>query len=64
VFVISSSGSVQVYTIDTTTGAMQFSHKLELTPKQYPGELILLLEFSSCFLGTDRKKKTTIFLTT
>ncbi|XP_032941099.1 guanine nucleotide exchange factor subunit RIC1 isoform X1 [Catharus ustulatus] len=31
-----ASGSVQVYTIDTTTGAMQFSHKLELTPKQYP----------------------------
>ncbi|KAF1418524.1 RAB6A-GEF complex partner protein 1, partial [Spheniscus humboldti] len=31
-----ANGSVQVYTIDTTTGAMQFSHKLELTPKQYP----------------------------
>uniref|UniRef100_A0A8B9P4F0 Guanine nucleotide exchange factor subunit RIC1 n=1 Tax=Apteryx owenii TaxID=8824 RepID=A0A8B9P4F0_APTOW len=31
-----ASGSVQVYTIDVTTGAMQFSHKLELTPKQYP----------------------------
>ncbi|XP_044512577.1 guanine nucleotide exchange factor subunit RIC1 isoform X2 [Gracilinanus agilis] len=30
------SGSVQVYTIDNTTGAMQLSHKLELTPKQYP----------------------------
>lgn len=42
---MSSSGSVQVYTIDTTTGAMQFSHKLELTPKQYPGELLLLVEF-------------------
>ncbi|XP_051843619.1 guanine nucleotide exchange factor subunit RIC1 isoform X1 [Antechinus flavipes] len=31
-----ASGSVQVYTIDNTTGAMQLSHKLELTPKQYP----------------------------
>ncbi|XP_019410519.1 PREDICTED: RAB6A-GEF complex partner protein 1 isoform X2 [Crocodylus porosus] len=31
-----TNGSVQVYTIDNTTGAMQFSHKLELTPKQYP----------------------------
>ncbi|XP_025953248.2 guanine nucleotide exchange factor subunit RIC1 isoform X1 [Dromaius novaehollandiae] len=31
-----ANGSVQVYTIDVTTGAMQFSHKLELTPKQYP----------------------------
>ncbi|XP_065520181.1 guanine nucleotide exchange factor subunit RIC1 isoform X1 [Lathamus discolor] len=31
-----ANGSVQVYTVDTTTGAMQFSHKLELTPKQYP----------------------------
>ncbi|XP_062368881.1 guanine nucleotide exchange factor subunit RIC1 isoform X2 [Cinclus cinclus] len=31
-----ANGSVQVYTIDTTTGTMQFSHKLELTPKQYP----------------------------
>ncbi|NWZ64841.1 RIC1 protein, partial [Acrocephalus arundinaceus] len=31
-----ANGSVQVYTIDTTTGAMQFCHKLELTPKQYP----------------------------
>ncbi|XP_008936040.1 PREDICTED: protein RIC1 homolog, partial [Merops nubicus] len=31
-----ANGSVQVYTIDTATGAMQFSHKLELTPKQYP----------------------------
>ncbi|XP_051644189.1 guanine nucleotide exchange factor subunit RIC1 isoform X3 [Manacus candei] len=31
-----ANGSVQVYTIDTTTGAMQLSHKLELTPKQYP----------------------------
>uniref|UniRef100_A0A5F8H322 Guanine nucleotide exchange factor subunit RIC1 n=1 Tax=Monodelphis domestica TaxID=13616 RepID=A0A5F8H322_MONDO len=30
------SGSVQVYTIDNATGAMQLSHKLELTPKQYP----------------------------
>ncbi|OXB62778.1 hypothetical protein ASZ78_017074 [Callipepla squamata] len=36
IVVISFSGSVQVYTIDTATGAMQFSHKLELTPKQYP----------------------------
>ncbi|XP_053322022.1 guanine nucleotide exchange factor subunit RIC1 isoform X2 [Spea bombifrons] len=31
-----ASGSVLVYTIDNTTGAMQLSHKLELTPKQYP----------------------------
>ncbi|XP_038625417.1 guanine nucleotide exchange factor subunit RIC1 isoform X2 [Tachyglossus aculeatus] len=31
-----ASGSVQVYTIDNTTGVMQLSHKLELTPKQYP----------------------------
>ncbi|XP_027491221.1 RAB6A-GEF complex partner protein 1 isoform X6 [Corapipo altera] len=31
-----ANGSVQVFTIDTTTGAMQLSHKLELTPKQYP----------------------------
>lgn len=23
--------------IDTTTGSMQLSHKLELTPKHYPG---------------------------
>ncbi|KAK1334506.1 hypothetical protein QTO34_005512 [Cnephaeus nilssonii] len=29
-------GSVQVYTIDNTTGAMLLSHKLELTAKQYP----------------------------
>lgn len=31
-----ASGSVQVYTIDNTTGAMLLSHKLELTAKQYP----------------------------
>uniref|UniRef100_A0A803TEM0 Guanine nucleotide exchange factor subunit RIC1 n=1 Tax=Anolis carolinensis TaxID=28377 RepID=A0A803TEM0_ANOCA len=31
-----ANGSVQVYTIDNTSGAMQLSHKLELTPKQYP----------------------------
>ncbi|XP_074850967.1 guanine nucleotide exchange factor subunit RIC1 isoform X1 [Carettochelys insculpta] len=31
-----SNGSVQVYTVDNSTGAMQLSHKLELTPKQYP----------------------------
>uniref|UniRef100_A0A6Q2YDY7 Protein RIC1 homolog n=1 Tax=Esox lucius TaxID=8010 RepID=A0A6Q2YDY7_ESOLU len=31
-----ASGSVLVYTIDTTTGSMQLSHKLELTPKHYP----------------------------
>uniref|UniRef100_A0A8C5YAC0 Guanine nucleotide exchange factor subunit RIC1 n=1 Tax=Microcebus murinus TaxID=30608 RepID=A0A8C5YAC0_MICMU len=31
-----ASGSVQVYTIDSTTGAMLLSHKLELTAKQYP----------------------------
>ncbi|XP_064356977.1 guanine nucleotide exchange factor subunit RIC1-like isoform X7 [Dromaius novaehollandiae] len=30
------NGSVQVYTMDITTGAMQLSHKLELMPKQYP----------------------------
>ena len=34
------SGSVQVYTIDNTTGAMLLSHKLELTAKQYPGEYL------------------------
>ncbi|XP_029024452.1 guanine nucleotide exchange factor subunit RIC1 isoform X2 [Betta splendens] len=32
----SASGSVLVYMIDTTTGSMQLSHKLELTPKHYP----------------------------
>ncbi|XP_054980050.1 guanine nucleotide exchange factor subunit RIC1 isoform X3 [Sorex araneus] len=31
-----ASGSVQVFTIDNTTGAMLLSHKLELTAKQYP----------------------------
>ncbi|KAK5879022.1 hypothetical protein CesoFtcFv8_024372 [Champsocephalus esox] len=31
-----ASGSVLVYTIDTATGSMQLSHKLELTPKHYP----------------------------
>ncbi|XP_075787726.1 guanine nucleotide exchange factor subunit RIC1 isoform X2 [Pelodiscus sinensis] len=31
-----ANGSVQVYTVDNATGAMQLSHKLELTPKQYP----------------------------
>uniref|UniRef100_A0A4W3INZ1 Protein RIC1 homolog n=1 Tax=Callorhinchus milii TaxID=7868 RepID=A0A4W3INZ1_CALMI len=31
-----ANGSVLVYTMDTTTGAMQISHKLELTPKHYP----------------------------
>lgn len=31
-----TSGCVQVYTIDNTTGAMLLSHKLELTAKQYP----------------------------
>ncbi|CAL1569341.1 unnamed protein product [Knipowitschia caucasica] len=31
-----ASGSVLVYTIDTTTGFMQLSHRLELTPKHYP----------------------------
>ncbi|XP_006863818.1 PREDICTED: protein RIC1 homolog isoform X2 [Chrysochloris asiatica] len=31
-----ASGSVQVYTIENTTGAMLLSHKLELTAKQYP----------------------------
>lgn len=34
------SGTVLVYTIDNTTGAMQLSHKLELTPKQYPGKIL------------------------
>uniref|UniRef100_A0A3Q3GII7 Protein RIC1 homolog n=1 Tax=Kryptolebias marmoratus TaxID=37003 RepID=A0A3Q3GII7_KRYMA len=31
-----ASGSVLVYMIDTTTGSMQLSHRLELTPKHYP----------------------------
>nr|XP_006627063.1 PREDICTED: RAB6A-GEF complex partner protein 1 isoform X1 [Lepisosteus oculatus] len=31
-----ASGSVLVYTIDSTTASMQLSHKLELTPKHYP----------------------------
>ncbi|XP_064164307.1 guanine nucleotide exchange factor subunit RIC1 isoform X2 [Anguilla rostrata] len=31
-----TSGSVLVYMIDTTTGSMQLSHRLELTPKHYP----------------------------
>ncbi|XP_076842410.1 guanine nucleotide exchange factor subunit RIC1 [Brachyhypopomus gauderio] len=31
-----ASGSVFVYMIDSTTGSMQLSHKLELTPKHYP----------------------------
>ncbi|CAB1318158.1 unnamed protein product [Coregonus sp. 'balchen'] len=31
-----ASGSVLVYMIDTTTGSMQLSHKLELTPKHFP----------------------------
>ncbi|XP_004591873.2 guanine nucleotide exchange factor subunit RIC1 isoform X1 [Ochotona princeps] len=31
-----ASGSVQVYTVDNTSGAMLLSHKLELTAKQYP----------------------------
>uniref|UniRef100_A0A8C5CIY7 Protein RIC1 homolog n=1 Tax=Gadus morhua TaxID=8049 RepID=A0A8C5CIY7_GADMO len=31
-----ASGTVLVYMIDTTTGSMQLSHKLELTPKHYP----------------------------
>ncbi|XP_006004695.1 guanine nucleotide exchange factor subunit RIC1 [Latimeria chalumnae] len=31
-----ASGSVLVYTIDTSTGALQVSHRLELTPKHYP----------------------------
>ncbi|XP_029301292.1 LOW QUALITY PROTEIN: guanine nucleotide exchange factor subunit RIC1 [Cottoperca gobio] len=31
-----ASGSVLVYMIDTPTGSMQLSHKLELTPKHYP----------------------------
>ncbi|XP_034047532.1 RAB6A-GEF complex partner protein 1 isoform X2 [Thalassophryne amazonica] len=31
-----ASGVVLVYMIDTTTGSMQVSHKLELTPKHYP----------------------------
>lgn len=32
------SGSVLVYMIDSSTGSMQLSHKLELSPKHYPGE--------------------------
>lgn len=32
------SGSVLVYMIDNTTGSMQLSHKLELSPKHYPGK--------------------------
>ncbi|KAM8827746.1 guanine nucleotide exchange factor subunit RIC1 isoform 1-T1 [Spinachia spinachia] len=31
-----ASGSVLVYMIDSTTGSMQLSHKLELTPKHFP----------------------------
>lgn len=31
-----TSGSVLVYMIDSSTGCMQLSHKLELTPKHYP----------------------------
>ncbi|XP_062268307.1 guanine nucleotide exchange factor subunit RIC1 [Platichthys flesus] len=31
-----TSGSVLVYMIDSATGSMQISHKLELTPKHYP----------------------------
>ncbi|KAA0719666.1 RAB6A-GEF complex partner protein 1 [Triplophysa tibetana] len=31
-----SSGSVLVYMIDSSTGSMQISHKLELSPKHYP----------------------------
>ena len=42
-----SSGSVLVYMIDTTTGSMQLSHKLELTPKHYPGITHMLTSLSS-----------------
>lgn len=42
-FFVFRSGSVQVYTIDNTTGAMLLSHKLELTAKQYPGESFFFL---------------------
>ncbi|XP_026052725.1 RAB6A-GEF complex partner protein 1-like [Carassius auratus] len=31
-----ASGAVLVYMIDSSTGSMQLSHKLELTPKHYP----------------------------
>lgn len=31
-----ASGSVLVYMIDSSTGSMQLSHKLELSPKHYP----------------------------
>ncbi|XP_067278847.1 guanine nucleotide exchange factor subunit RIC1 isoform X1 [Pseudorasbora parva] len=31
-----ASGSVLVYMIDSSTGSMQLSHRLELTPKHYP----------------------------
>ncbi|CAB1352090.1 unnamed protein product, partial [Coregonus sp. 'balchen'] len=34
--VTDGTGSVLVYSIDTTTGSMQLSHKLELSPKHYP----------------------------
>lgn len=44
-FVCYCSGSVLVYMIDTTTGSLQLSHKLELTPKHYPGMLIMLPGF-------------------
>lgn len=43
------SGSVQVYTIDNTTGAMLLSHKLELTAKQYPGESSFFPYFNISF---------------
>lgn len=46
------SGSVLVYVIDTTTGSMQLSHRLELTPKHYPGitPSLFLLFLSVFFL--------------
>lgn len=40
--------------IDTTTGSMQLSHKLELTPKHYPGINHILpptLSLRICHLG-------------
>lgn len=51
VFVMIFSGSVLVYMIDTTTGSMQLSHKLELTPKHYPGINAILFFWLICHLG-------------
>lgn len=53
VSLIFHSGSVQVYTIDNTTGAMLLSHKLELTAKQYPGESSSSFTFFFLIIGND-----------